>query len=296
VSEEPLYIPAEIEAPVRKPFPGLWQALALCGVFLGFQLSSSIGLGAIWAAASMIAGKEPSMDMPVALIGLSNVIAFVAVCLFAWLWSGDSLRSLFPFRRFRPALLLPMLVTVVGVHILLSEADNVLRSVWPIPDIVAEVLEEVVGAGWASVLAVVLIAPLTEEPMFRGIVFSGFRRRYSPWTAGVLSSALFALVHLNPWQFFGAFMLGLVFAWWMLHTRSLWPCMMGHGLANGLSVLLPMLPIQIPGYNAIYGEASFQPLWLDLTGFALAVVGIVWTQRLFASGAARAKEEGAPAS
>jgi membrane protease YdiL (CAAX protease family) len=67
----------------------------------------------------------------------------------------------------------------------LREADN-------LGDVPPTVLSVVV-----LTLTVVVLAPVTEELMFRGLLLRSFLRRLSFWPAAVLSSALFALFHVH---------------------------------------------------------------------------------------------------
>jgi membrane protease YdiL (CAAX protease family) len=191
------------------------------------------------------------------------------------------LRRLFPFRRIRPSLLVPMAMTVLGLHIVLSEMDNLLRSVLPPPDDIMEIFRSLGEGTWATALTLVVVAPVTEELFFRGVVLGGFLRNYRSVTAVLLSSLLFAVIHLNPWQFAAAFILGIVFAWWFIRTESLWPSLLGHTLANGLVAVILYFPLEIPGYNVISPDTPLQPWWFDLAGAVLALTGLLWTRHLF---------------
>jgi membrane protease YdiL (CAAX protease family) len=102
-------------------------------------------------------------------------------------------------------------------------------------------------------------------------------RNYSPRKAMLVSSLLFALIHLNPWQAFSGFILGMAMAWICIHTRSLYLCMYIHLCNNGLFVLLVKYQdhIPLPGFNTNYViPVVFQPLWLDILGVVIMVVGI----------------------
>ena len=54
---------------------------------------------------------------------------------------------------------------------------------------------------WITGIGVVLLAPLGEELLFRGMLFRGLRRSLSLWPAAVVSAALFSLGHLEGWSF-----------------------------------------------------------------------------------------------
>jgi membrane protease YdiL (CAAX protease family) len=87
----------------------------------------------------------------------------------------------------------------------------------------------------------VVVAPVAEEFLFRGLILHGFLRNYSRRKAVLSAALLFALFHLNPWQLPGTFIMGLVLGWWLSETGSLLPCLLGHVLANVSPILLWLL-------------------------------------------------------
>ena len=121
-----------------------------------------------------------------------------------------------------------------------------------------------------------VVAPLTEELLFRGLILRGFLRNYSQAKAVFVTAILFAIIHLNPWQFIGALLLGVIFGWWFVQTRSLIPCLFGHAVFNAFPLILSAT-VKIPGYTI--GTATFQPLWLDILGLILVGIGgwlLIW--------------------
>jgi sodium transport system permease protein len=115
---------------------------------------------------------------------------------------------------------------------------------------------EVAGppAVWAAlrlILALSLLQAVCEELAFRGFILSGLRRRFRPWTAVFLSSFLFALFHMNVFQFVPHFLLGIVLALVALRTGSVLPAMLLHFVYNGLVLgCLAIGPTIFPGIFA----------------------------------------------
>ena len=168
-------------------------------------------------------------------------------------------------------LLLPMLVMALGLIIVISELGNVLQRFLPVPDWFMEMLTELgLGQGFAlgTFIVLVVVAPLTEEPIFRGILLHGFARNYGTKWAVFGTAFLFGAIHMNPWQFLGAFFLGLAFAWWTLQTKSLLPALIGHALNNGMVVVMAdVLKVEIQGFSAWEeGVHAHQPWWFTLAG------------------------------
>jgi membrane protease YdiL (CAAX protease family) len=87
-------------------------------------------------------------------------------------------------------------------------------------------------------IGAVILAPIAEESLFRGIVYQGFRSRMGIVTAGLLSGLLFGLVHVYPllWLPIGA--LGYILAMALERRGSLLPCMVGHALFNSVGYVV----------------------------------------------------------
>lgn len=107
-----------------------------------------------------------------------------------------------------------------------------------------EKLLEQLGANEGTVLLIgsavltCVIAPICEEILFRGLIFTSLRNWRGPWPAAVLTGLVFGLVHgtsapaqdLLPLAFLG-------FALCVLYrmTGSLYPCIAAHALNNSIA-------------------------------------------------------------
>jgi membrane protease YdiL (CAAX protease family) len=90
-------------------------------------------------------------------------------------------------------------------------------------------------------ITVAILAPLMEEFIFRGIVLDGLLKRKPPLTAILISSFLFAFVHLNPWQFVGAMLIGLFMGWIYWKTNNLGYTILIHFVNNSVAALFVSL-------------------------------------------------------
>lgn len=84
-------------------------------------------------------------------------------------------------------------------------------------------------------LSLVIIPPLTEEIVFRGIVFGGLRKSLPFWLAAFVSSALFAIAHFQLNVALDTFSLAIVSCYLYERTRSLWPSIALHAIKNGIA-------------------------------------------------------------
>ncbi len=76
------------------------------------------------------------------------------------------------------------------------------------------------------------LAPLVEEIFFRGFLFQGLRAKYG-WIAGMLiSSAIFAIAHLDPASLIPTFILGSLLAYLYQRSNSIWPGVLLHMAVN----------------------------------------------------------------
>ncbi len=282
-SEPPQGAPA-VAAPSRKPFPGIWGAIALCLLFLAVQL---FGGFAYAIALTVIGGPQAAQESMAAGMGPINIAAFAVTMLVGLSFGGLRWSEVVRLTSFRGALLLPIVIAVVGIGILASELDNVSRFILPMPDFIAKLLGDMISGGHGMAIVLVVVAPLTEELLFRGLILHGLMQRYGTVPAVLLSTLLFALVHVNPYQFASAITMGVFLAWLFVRTRSLWPCIIAHALFNCHLMVLPILRdtfgLQIRGYTGMPGDGPvvFQPLWFDALGLLLVVLG-VWTAALLA--------------
>ncbi|SFB15327.1 CPBP family intramembrane glutamic endopeptidase [Clostridium frigidicarnis] len=85
---------------------------------------------------------------------------------------------------------------------------------------------------------VIVIAPIKEEFLMRGIICNGLSKRYSNKVAILVSAFMFALIHLNIQQGVNAFLLGVILGYAYLKTKSLYLTIFLHMLNN--TIVFPL--------------------------------------------------------
>jgi membrane protease YdiL (CAAX protease family) len=123
----------------------------------------------------------------------------------------------------------------------------------------------------------VIVAPICEETLFRGIVLHSFLKRLKRWKAIVAASLLFALFHIEPVPVFYAFFVGMVLGWIYSRYRSIVPTIIVHAFLNasGFVIALYQRSIgEVPQLDRIDIAVS-----LAASIVSLAVVGI-WVAAL----------------
>lgn len=179
--------------------------------------------------------------------------------------SASPFRAVFPLASIRLSQAASMILMLLGTMVLVPESNYVMRLVWPKPASLVEIDQGLRhGDVWNALVAPVVVGPVTEELLFRGLILHGFLQNYGRRKALLVSALLFALFHLNPWQFLGALAMGLVLGWWLIESGSLLPCLLGHALFN----LLPWLAGRInTGLSGPKAATVFDTVWFG--GFAV---------------------------
>lgn len=99
----------------------------------------------------------------------------------------------------------------------------------------------IASTGLLTALSIVVIGPLAEELVFRGIIQTRLLRAMPPWTAVVLQAVLFGIVHGTPIQIVYALLLGLVLGFLRSRTGSILPGFAAHAAFNAMNDPLGLL-------------------------------------------------------
>lgn len=119
----------------------------------------------------------------------------------------------------------------------------------PIFDFYNDLVNAETGESYISTiffLGAILLGPVIEEIMFRNIILKGMLNTYKPQKAIIISSLLFALIHVKPYFVFNAFLLGLFFCWVFYKTRNITITIIVHSFANFISLFPVFLESKLP--------------------------------------------------
>jgi len=90
---------------------------------------------------------------------------------------------------------------------------------------------------YINIFVVALIPAIFEEIAFRGVIFKAYEKLGTK-KAIVISAFLFALMHINIQSLVGTFILGLVLAYLVYKTNSIFSSMIGHFTNNAFIVFI----------------------------------------------------------
>lgn len=164
-----------------------------------------------------------------------NIIIYLAISLGCQLFASGAL-----------ALLRPLLKT------LFESYDETISSIFISDTIIVGVY-------------VVILTPIFEELIIRGILFNRLRYTLPFYVANIIQALVFGIYHLNLIQGIYAFGFGLVLGYVYEKTRTLWASILVHMLINGSAFLIMMFNISINevfaliagGFLLFFGLVSF---------------------------------------
>ncbi|HPH45617.1 MAG TPA: type II CAAX endopeptidase family protein [Chryseolinea sp.] len=213
--------------PTSKNYPNVAQSFGIVGI----AILAMIVFTPVNIFLNDLIGKEASMFV---YYVLSMGSVFWLVDRMRWKLTGESLYSV---GMDSTKIIALVSVAVLGIQFGLVSP---IISLMPMPEFMQKIFMELAGQnGIFSMLTIVIAAPILEELIFRGIILDGLLKKYSPIKSILISSALFGIVHLNPWQFVTAMAIGILSGWVYYKTHNLLLCIIIH-LVNNLSAFASM--------------------------------------------------------
>jgi membrane protease YdiL (CAAX protease family) len=135
------------------------------------------------------------------------------------------------------------MVAVCSFAVVQSNLPVLLDRVWPIPREQFEFFRQHLAAGspreFVLLLLVAAVIPgICEEIAFRGLIHTGLRRSFGTNHAIIWGGAMFALLHLNPWNFIGLWSFGSLLGYLRERTGSVYPSIVAHVANNSLALVV----------------------------------------------------------
>lgn len=168
-----------------------------------------------------------------AMVGVYSMIMLLTIV------AGLNFRRDFTFSwgTFRVPVLIIAFALLISSHLILDP----LTSNLPSPEGLRKAFSELIRMPMLLFIMSVVLAPLLEELLFRGIILDGYLKNYSPVNSILISAFLFALIHGNIAQGIGAFLMGVVAGVLYWRTKSLLFCIALHFSNNFTGYLVMMM-------------------------------------------------------
>lgn len=227
---------------------GVWlETVTPPGEAIGPAVSSTVQSSGLWNGRVRLHAARPlSGDIPIEDVG-PLLPGFFAATALAFLIVAARKRRRHPrpaWERPRGTVRQRVLGGVaggVGLLVLVMLLDALLGAVGfeqrEQPLVVALARSEGITLA-VFVLAVAMLAPVGEELFFRGWMFRELAAAGHPGRAYVVTTVLFALVHLNPAALPLYLAYGAGLGWIYGATRWVWSPVIAHGLVNTTAIAL----------------------------------------------------------
>lgn len=245
------------ESQAVKPFGFAGLCLSLIGlVILGLFVTVLIGAVAALAAGVVMGwhavletarhalaqgGNDDDMRALFAIIVAFHVGLVIAILLMARWRGGTAWRELIAWQPFRLADKMIWAI-MAGALIYSAGADSAIEYFLPHPPVQLTIPVDLAASTALFALAVV-VAPVTEELLFRGWIYTGLRFHWGMWPALLTTSALFAFAHYENTHLYAlaVFPIGLALGAIRERTGSIKASILFHVVNNfvafGLSAL-----------------------------------------------------------
>ncbi len=264
---------------MKKFFMAFLRGLAYFGIYLGVQLVVQMIWGTVnnfildaEYAAKGISTTTPGYmkmyledsirmaeELAIPMTVVSNIAAIIVTSLMFICAKKKVTKELslnkFPAGAVAPIVMLGLGMNVVTTIVLSLLPEKILGSYqqassWTSTDV-----------GIMTILLTVVMAPLAEEWILRGLVYSRMRTGMPAIAAMLISSLLFGVLHKHPVWIAYAAALGMLLAWVFERTKSLYAAILLHFSYNLCGMLLSLIPETVP----------------DWVNIAIAAVGVVFT-------------------
>ena len=155
----------------------------------------------------------------------SMLLSIAGLLVFRRLRGGRGRIVRLSWAGFDPSLLLWGVVWMIATEIVIEPLLSLLPE---IPD--------TVGRGFFALAVTVVVAPVCEEILCRGIVLESLRAKYGAVWAWVFSSVFFAVIHGHPSSMVNALIIGSILGYICIRSKSIFSSILLHAINNALAL------------------------------------------------------------
>ena len=242
------------------------RTLVSIGVFFAAQLLVSL----IFLIAGMIQGMGV-MEAMTATMAPALLISDFLVIVILLLLKYCSIKELF---KKVPAdvLLISIVFAMSGMY-----AIELVSSQFEIPNTLEDQFQAMAGT-ITGFLAIGIVGPIMEEIIMRRVILKEMAKATkSMWWGIIISSALFAIIHVNPIQVVFAMPAGMFLGWIYCKTGSLLVPICIHIINNSISFVLMSV-----GAEGDLSLNSTLGVILLISFVLICVVSCIWIVRYYA--------------
>ncbi|BDU51533.1 CPBP family intramembrane glutamic endopeptidase [Haliovirga abyssi] len=157
----------------------------------------------------------------------------------------------------------------MGLSLVLSEIMGIVINIFKIDISSLDKINNILGS-FSGLIYVILLAPILEEIIFRGIILRSLKKSFKFSTSIYISSFFFALYHMNFIKFIPIFILGYFLGYIYKKTNSLGVVIYFHMIYN-------LIPVAITVFRKYYNiSRSYDYTLNDIAVLLFGVLLITW--------------------
>ncbi len=203
------------------------SAFTVGGTIMGMSASSSEQINKLYLYISFFIGQGVILIPPIYFLAIKEQPIFESVRI----------------KRVSLPTIKNTLIFSTGVLIAFDTLDRIIHKFIPPPDYIidlGEIMKPDSTLGYIFLfLAVVIVAPIGEEIIFRGFLQRFLEKYWKDITRAVLVTSLFfAIIHFNPFWTIQIYLLGVILGFLSWKTKSVIPSIILHIVNNGSAFLL----------------------------------------------------------
>lgn len=255
----------------------------------------TISDGAILYAVGLVlliyVGSLVQLKFKMAGLAITQVMIICLPLLFAYYIKTD-FKKTFSLRKINLKQILGGILIWMGGFVLINLITQITLYLFPQNMEVAEALTDaiIIKDNLVLNLAIVALMPaICEEIFFRGFIFTSFKGKSSSKIAIITSGILFGFMHMDFLRIIPTSILGIIFAYTVYKSESIFIAMILHFINNSIAVLVSHYPNSELVKMSSFIELDFKNLNIGkfIILICISTVFIIIGMRLFKNKSAK---------
>lgn len=234
-------------------------------LFIVILILNQMALSAVWG--NIV--TTLALPFPLQLI-ISQFLIFIVPAILFFVITKEEIKTTLTLKPLGLGNALIIIIISIFIQPLMSLL-SALTSIF-FTNEVSNTLMQINEIPFIFVLISMAVTPaICEEVFFRGIVFSGYKN-LKLTKAALMTGFMFGLMHLDAQQFLYAFAMGVIFAYLVYYTKSIFASILAHFVINGTQVLYSRILISnVPDVSM---ELASQPP--TSSEYAILIVSLIF--------------------
>ncbi|MCA9142954.1 MAG: CPBP family intramembrane metalloprotease [Planctomycetaceae bacterium] len=272
------------------PHPHIGWAILWMFAFWVVQIGVSVAVAMVAMGLAIAQGHNSATQIEramanasVVMIPIGTLFSVITSVVIAYIFYRRQFGVRLALRGMTRLQCLTSVLAVLPLAVIASEITNCAGEV--LPSFNAEVLSQFAASPWPIVFVAACLFPAIGEEIFcRGFLGRGLVANHGVVAGVLLASLLFGVMHIDPVQSVGAFVLGIGLHFVYLTTRSLLAPMLVHMLNNAFAFWLMQnyTWCPLPGLSPLPDDTPVHTPWgVMITAIVAcaALLGVLYQTR-----------------